>query len=85
MAAASLIIGVLVVLSFLTRGSIWSPFGGRIVALAASVLGMVLGIIALKRKSLPKMAVAGIVLNSIGVLMVLIPLLVAIIVWSTFA
>lgn len=90
MAIASLVIGIIFVAAIgvsrgLSTGILGLPFGFGILgsfqfALPASIIGLVLGIFAIRKKTKRGFAIAGIVLNAIVVLW-----FVAIMaVWATF-
>jgi hypothetical protein len=66
MAIASLIIGIVLILSVFS--ALFSPIGGAIPIRLIGIVGLVLAILALRKKTRRRIAIAGIVLNSLAIL-----------------
>jgi hypothetical protein len=65
-AIASLIIGVVLILSIFS--ALFLPIGRAIPIRLIGILGLVLAILAFKKKARRRIAIAGIVLNSLAIL-----------------
>ena len=73
MAITSLIIGIVLIVSVFSP--LFSPIGAAIPIRLIGIIGLVLAILALRKEARRRIAIAGIVLNSLSILWFIVQLL----------